>query len=117
MNFKAILAACAILTLADAAFCADGRFALVEKGEAKVCVVRSSGVEKAVDFFVAEAAKCEVKFKVVGKPSADCGNVVFDVVERPLAEQDAYEIVPQGADLLVRCTARSASRSCAAASM
>ena len=45
MNFKAILAACAILTLADAAFCADGRFALVEKGEAKVCVVRSSGVE------------------------------------------------------------------------
>ena len=108
MNIKAILAACAILAFANAAFCADGRFVLVEKGEAKVCIVRSPGVEGAANFFVAEAAKCGVKFKSVGKPSADCGNILFDVAERPLAEQDAYEIVPQGADLVVRCTERSA---------
>ena len=96
----------AVMSLA--AFGGEGGFALVEKGEAKVCVVRSPGAESAAEFFVAEAAKCGAKFKISGRPATDGGNLLFEVAARPPAELDAYEIVPRGGDLVVRCTERSA---------
>lgn len=82
-------------------------FALVENGVA-ANVVKAPEAEKAIDFFVAEAAKCGVKLTVVDAPVPGGRNVVFEITERVPRELDAFEILPKGDTLLLRCTKRSA---------
>ena len=82
-------------------------FALVENGVA-ANVVKAPEAEKAVAFFVTEAAKCGVKFPVVEAPVPGGRNVVFEIAERPPMEMDAFEILPKGDILVVHCTKRSA---------
>ena len=95
----------AIAVQTTSGLCAND-FLLVKDG-VPANVAKAAEAEKAIGFFVAEAAKCGVKFPVVDVPVQGDRNVLFEIAERPPLEEDAFETLPRGNTLVVRGTKRS----------